>query len=348
MKESLTRMSPRAALAALSLALLAACASTEQAAPVESRTPGAPARASVEEAAAPQAPSLPRPGYHIVKRGETLYSISLENGQDYREVARWNGIDNPSLIQVGQELRVTPPETGNSVTPVQMPSISVVSSSPAAAPDAMTAAPAALPPASASQAPGVLRTEPKGGRVAYSPTALADLQKGGPVATASGPQATPARPVAASAPAAVPATQSAPVAAPAASAPVEAKSGDDAIDWLWPTTGKVIATFNDASNKGVDLAGNVGDPVLATAAGKVIYVGSDLRGYGNLVIIKHNNSYLSAYAHNSEVLVKEGLQVARGQKIAAVGQSDADRPKLHFEIRRQGKPVDPLKYLPKR
>lgn len=351
---SLPRMSPRALFVALSWAMLAGCASTELAAPVESRTPAAPVRAGAEEAVTtPAAPALPRPGYHIVKRGETLYSISLENGQDYREVARWNAIDNPNLIQVGQELRVLPPETGASVTPVQMPSISVVASTPSAS------APQVVPPATGAtsaplvaNSPTVVKTEPKGGRVPYSPTILADLQKGAPVTAVSAPQPAPTKPVApvvSSAPVAAPASQSAPVATSAASAPVaETKSGDEAIDWLWPTNGKVIATFNDASNKGVDLAGNVGDPVLATAAGKVIYVGSDLRGYGNLVIIKHNNSYLSAYAHNSEVLVKEGLQVARGQKIAAVGQSDADRPKLHFEIRRQGKPVDPLKYLPKR
>ena len=115
--------------------------------------------------------------------------------------------------------------------------------------------------------------------------------------------------------------------------------------------GKTIATFSEAgdnANKGLDLAGKTGDPVLAAAAGKVVYAGSGLRGYGNLVIVKHDSTYLSAYAHNSKILVKEGDSVSRGQKIAEVGSSDADQPKLHFEIRKLGKPVDPLALLPNR
>lgn len=120
---------------------------------------------------------------------------------------------------------------------------------------------------------------------------------------------------------------------------------DEAVDWGWPTQGKVITKFND-SNKGVDIAGNEGQPILAAAAGKVVYSGTGLRGYGKLVIIKHNKSYLSAYAHNSQILVKEGQDVAKGQKIAEMGNSDADGVKLHFEIRRLGQPTDPEKFLP--
>ncbi|WP_287369191.1 peptidoglycan DD-metalloendopeptidase family protein, partial [Thauera sp.] len=106
--------------------------------------------------------------------------------------------------------------------------------------------------------------------------------------------------------------------------------------------------YNEASNKGVDIAGNVGDPVVAAAAGKVVYAGSGLRGYGKLVVIKHNQEYNSVYAHNDKLLVKEDDQVTQGQKIAELGSSEADRPKLHFEIRKQGKAVDPMKYLPAR
>lgn len=134
----------------------------------------------------------------------------------------------------------------------------------------------------------------------------------------------------------------------AATAPPPAATGAKDSAWLWPASGAIIAGFNEASNKGLDIAGNPGDPVLASAGGKVVYSGSGLRGYGKLVIIKHDESYLTAYAHNRELLVKEGDTVTRGQKIAELGSSDADRPKLHFEIRKQGRPVDPMTYLPPR
>ena len=136
---------------------------------------------------------------------------------------------------------------------------------------------------------------------------------------------------------------------PAPSAPVVRGDGpDERIDWAWPASGKLIEGFNEARNKGLDIAGNPGDPVLAAADGKVVYSGSGLRGYGNLIIIKHNNTYLSAYAHNRTLLIKEGQEVKRGQRIAELGQSDAASPRVHFEIRRQGKPVDPAGFLPAR
>jgi lipoprotein NlpD len=120
---------------------------------------------------------------------------------------------------------------------------------------------------------------------------------------------------------------------------------DEGLRWSWPTNGKVIANFSEAANKGIDIAGAMAQPINAASAGKVIYSGSDLRGYGKLVIIKHNKTYLSVYAHNSRILVKEGQQVAAGQKIAEMGNSDSSSIKLHFEIRRQGKSVDPMKFL---
>lgn len=122
----------------------------------------------------------------------------------------------------------------------------------------------------------------------------------------------------------------------------------DGVKFAWPTKGKVVEGFNDSSNKGINIAGKMGDPVDAAADGKVVYAGSGLRGYGNLVIIKHENNYLTAYAHNSKILVKEGETVKRGQRIADMGDSDADSVILHFEVRRQGKPVDPLKFLSQR
>jgi lipoprotein NlpD len=131
------------------------------------------------------------------------------------------------------------------------------------------------------------------------------------------------------------------------SRPVE-ETGD-AVTWTWPTQGKIVANFNENGGpKGLQIAGEIGQPVLASAAGRVVYTGSGLRGYGNLVIIKHNNTYLTAYAHNQSLLVKEDQNVRRGQKIAEMGSTDAERVQLHFEIRRQGRPVDPAKLLPPR
>lgn len=136
------------------------------------------------------------------------------------------------------------------------------------------------------------------------------------------------------------------LAAPAASeTPAAAPGGGQ---WQWPAAGSVIAGFNEASNKGLDIGGSVGDPVYAASAGKVVYAGSGLRGYGKLIVIKHNQEYNSVYAHNDKLLVKEDEQVAQGQKIAELGSSEAERPKLHFEIRKQGKAVDPMGYLPAR
>ena len=115
---------------------------------------------------------------------------------------------------------------------------------------------------------------------------------------------------------------------------------------MWPTSGKVVGTFNDATSKGIAIAGKLGQPVLASAPGRVIFSGTGIRGFGKLIVIKHNNTYLSVYAHNSELMVKEGQTVSKGQKIAEMGNTDADQVKLHFEIRRFGKPVDPMKLLP--
>ena len=136
--------------------------------------------------------------------------------------------------------------------------------------------------------------------------------------------------------------------APATPAPAAAPAGEDELAFIWPASGSLIAGFDEARNKGFDIAGKAGDPVLAAADGRVVYAGAGLRGYGNLVILKHNNTFLTAYAHNQTLLVKEDQAVRKGQKIAEMGNTDADRVKLHFEIRRQGKPVDPTRYLPSR
>lgn len=305
----------RCATALIPLLLLVACASNTPA-PVEVRT-------AVKPSAEVSSTLTERPGYYIVKRGDTLYSIARQFSRDYRSLAEWNGLTDPSVISAGQELRVVPPvviasapaaeSAGSESLPVPAPV--VIGSSPVLS--------SPMPSVSASS--GKLLTEPKGGRLAYSEQAWKDLTQSR------------AEPAAGSSAPAVKAPE------PAVAVPVV---GDGT--WAWPAAGKLIASFNDSSNKGIDLGGNIGDDVLAAGSGEVKYVGSSLRGYGNLVIIKHNNDYSSVYAHNQEILVKENQQVKKGQKIATLGKSDSDKPKLHFEIRRQGKPVDPLKYLPSR
>jgi lipoprotein NlpD len=135
-------------------------------------------------------------------------------------------------------------------------------------------------------------------------------------------------------------------ATPAPATTPDAAPGDE-LEFIWPAKGQLVATFDEAKNKGVSIAGRLGDPVVAAASGRVVYAGAGLRGYGNLIILKHNNTYLTAYAHNQALLVREDQAVRQGQKIAEMGSSDADRVKLHFEVRRLGKPVDPLEHLPK-
>jgi len=172
-----------------------------------------------------------------------------------------------------------------------------------------------------------------------------------PVASSTISPAAPASAPAAAASSAKPAASAAPgaVVAVAPTTPASpASSGDDEMAFIWPAPGSLISGFDEARNKGYDIAGKAGDSVVAAADGRVVYAGAGLRGYGNLVILKHNNTFLTAYAHNQTLLVKEDQSVRKGQKIAEMGSTDSDRVKLHFEIRRQGKPVDPSRYLPAR
>ena len=290
-------------------ALLSACANHPPA-PVVDRGTAGPARTAAAEA---------RPGYYTVKKGDTLYSIALDHGQPYRDVAAWNNIENPNVIRVGQSLRIAPPqdEGGGVVTPIKTTDVETVK----------PIGNASVPPVVAgSQA--MLKQDPKGGKQPYSDEAWAKAQQG------------------ASAPAAKPAET-----ATAAEKPAEtpaAASSDEVADWVWPTAGKVGTPFAEGSSKGIDIPAKAGQPVLAASGGTVTLVSNAVRGYGNLVVIKHSQTLLSVYAHNSKVLVEEKQTVTKGQKIAEVGATDTDSPKLHFEIRRMGKPVDPLKFLPPR
>ena len=297
--------------------LLAGCFS-QQPAPAVDRNATAQSRAAV--AVQPSGP-----GYYTVKRGDTLYRIALENGQDYKDIATWNSLVNPSAIKEGQVLRVAPPgavENNGNVVAKPVGVGSVVESRSLDQP--ATTAPVATPPNAS------LKQEPRVGKEPYSDEAYARLNK------SVEPAVKPAEPKPEPAP-----------AAPIPTAPAVA-TGPDELPWLWPSSGKVVGTYSEAGNKGLDFSGKAGDPVIASADGKVVYAGAGLRGYGELIIVKHNATFLSAYAHNRKILVKEGQQVSRGQKIAEMGSTDADSVKLHFEIRKQGKPVDPAQYLPKK
>jgi lipoprotein NlpD len=259
-----------------------------------------------------------RPEYHVVKKGDTLYGIALDYGQDYRELAAWNSLEDPGLIKIDQRLRLFPPDSVGEATTAQPTPL---------------AAPAAVP----------VFSEPKARKLPYSEQALVQLKMPASKPAAAAP--TPAVAATAQAPAKPAVTHPAPVTP----AQKESTAGDGRMTWEWPAQGKLLYGFGQGSNqKGVGIEGRSGQPVLAAAPGKVVYSGSGLRGYGKLIIIKHNTSYLSVYAHNSQILVKEGQTVAKGQKIAEIGDTDSDRIALHFEIRRLGKPIDPLQYLPER
>ena len=342
-------LSVRAAVALLVTVALAGCASKTPA-PVVERLPTPAAKP------APAPTASPRPETYTVKRGDTLYSIALENGMDVRELAAMNNITDPSKLAVGQVLRVRPAapavtttETGVQVRPIA--GTAPIEARPLGTEPGRPTTPAAAPAEAKAPAaaPGAIKTEPKAQKLPYSEENLALLQREDarpPAAATPAPRTEPAPAAKPESPpvAKVEPTPAAPVA-PARPAPDADEP--DRVDWSWPYGGRLLAGFSDA-NKGIDLAGKPGDPVNASAAGRVVYTGSAIRGYGQLVIIKHNDTYLSAYAHNSKILVKEGQTVAKGQRIDEVGATDADQPKLHFEIRRQGKPVDPMRYLPER
>ncbi len=296
----------RGALAPLVLVLLlAGCASPRTPAPVEDRNvlirPAlpAPAAAPAPVTPAPESPktinseNAGKPGFYMVKSGDTMIRIGLETGQNWKDLVKWNNLDNPNVIEAGQILRVVPPgsDAGVSTRPI---------------------------------ATSKIETRP--------------LDTRNPASGASAPA--PATPVAAASSA-----SNAAASTPANPAPRDA---DDEISWQWPAIGALLTSFEEGKAKGLTIGGKAGDPVLAAAEGRVVYAGSGLRGYGNLVILKHNNTYLTAYAHNQVLIVKEDQNVRRGQKIAEMGSSDADRVQLHFEIRKQGKPIDPAKLLPPR
>jgi lipoprotein NlpD len=325
------------AFVAVAVAVVLAGCMTRAPAPVIEREPFP----SLRPVAPPPSGTLARPPEvvptYTIKRGDTLYQIALDHGLDYRELAAWNNIENVNVIRVGQVLVLAAPggAEGGAVTAPLLSTAPVVPSG------SETRPPPLLPPSSGRPNTPTFKTEPRAIKLPYSEQALAQLQQlGGPSVPSL---------------AAAPEAHQAPIAAPPAATPAGPRpdagrvpeiDGDD-LGWIWPTSGKVVTGFSESANlKGIDIAGKSGQPVVASAAGKVVYAGSGLRGYGKLIIVKHNSTFLSAYAHNREITVKEGQQVARGQKIAEMGDTDSDQVKLHFEIRRLGKPVDPAKFLP--
>jgi len=216
------------------------------------------------------------PGFYRVKRGDTLLRIALDNGQSYRDIAAWNNITDPNLIEVDQLLRVRPPPG---------PRVSTKPIEPLKPADSKDAKAAADKKAAPKKVEEKEVTEAKADAV------------------------------------------------------------DPPIKLSWPAKGKVVEEFSEGKNKGIDIAGKLGEPIQAASDGKVVYAGNSLRGYGNLVIVKHDNTYLTAYAHNRSLLVKEGDSVRKGQRIAEMGDSDANMVKLHFEVRVNGKPVNPIQFL---
>ena len=266
-----------------------------------------PAVSAVPPAASPAAA---RPGEVVVQKGDTLFAIAFANGLDYRDLAFWNNLPSPDLIQGGQILRLTPPATlstkAKEVETMPLrdagpPLVKVIKEAP-------------------------LLTEPKAQRLPYTEANWAMLtgktQEVSVVAEI--PQTGP-----------VPSTGN-------------AQDQEASDEWCWPAEGSLIGRFGEGGGKGINIAGEKQSPIFSSAPGKVVYSGSGLRGYGKMVIIKHPGEYLTAYAHNHAILVKEGQWVKGGQKIAEMGDTESDRVKLHFEIRQYGKPIDPLKILPER
>lgn len=273
-------------LACLILVFSLSACTTSRVAPVTSRDRDIEStkKQIVRESTSQKQADTGKPSVHMVKKGDTLYSIAWNYGHDYREIAQWNKINPPYVIYPGQTLKLQAP------------------------PDIKTEP--------LEQGPIVRKTVP-------DKKAMKPEVKSKPVTKKTEP---------------------------------ERKLPDDSqkkatlpggnIHWSWPVKGKLVKLNTPKSEKGIDIEGKLGQRIDAAAIGDVVYSGSGLLGYGKLIIIKHNETFLSAYAHNSKLLVKEGDRVNQGQQIAHMGQTTDGRPLLHFEIRKNGKPIDPLRYLP--
>ena len=275
--------------------------------------------------------------FYTVQKGDTFYSIALNHGIDHQELAEWNGITDPNSIQPGQRINLSVPVKQAQPELFALPQGSPGSTVGSASPESLVVMPnlQSLDSTVQDGSSDKLKTQPKAFKLPYSEQNVARLQYS--VNPSPTVQATPVIEKMARIEAAPE-----PVSSVQETYPLSTDSG---ADWIWPTSGKLLSSFSKNA-KGIKIAGQTGQSVVASASGEVVYSGHGLRGYGNLIIIKHNNVYLSAYAHNSKILVKEGESVIKGQKIAEVGNTDTDTTQLHFEIRKHGKPVDPFMYLP--
>jgi len=271
--------------------ILAACAGTQNRAPVIERSAAVSNKKPVSVKSVNKSTDKDwRPDFYVVKKGDTLYSVGLEHGYDYKEIAQLNQIEQPYVIRVGQSLKL---KDAKAPTKTQAPQQK-------AQEDDVVIKPLNTD----AQAPASTELNEQKVTPASTPARNSNIQN------------------------------------------IAFGNNEEITEWAWPTKGKITNGFTEGgSAKGIDIEGALGQDINSAGAGKVIYNGSDLRGYGNLVIVKHNKDYLSVYAHNNKILVKEGQQVLKGQKIAEMGSSGADKVKLHFEIRFQGKSVDPTKFL---
>ncbi len=300
--------------------LLGACTSVPNHAPVVERSGEVPVEvpAPVAEPGTTKVVSEPRASY-TVKRGDTLLRIAFDHGQSYSDLVAWNNLKNPNDIKVDQVLWIAAPDSAGGVKTNAINTSSGIEIR-------------SLTPIN----PATNKSSPKGDKRPYSEANLAEMQKQEALNAS----------LAASAAAGGVKTEVGAASSKVPEKVAEKTAVVDSIDWIWPSDGKLVASTGEQKNKGIDIAGRLGQDVVAAAPGKVIYEGNAMRGYGNILIIKHANNYLSAYAHNKQNLVKEGQAVSKGQRIAEMGDSDAESVRLHFEIRQAGKPVDPLKLLP--
>ncbi len=312
--------------------LLIGCSTTQSPVPVVDRVktdlPGSTSKST-------QATDLNNQ-FYTVQKGDTLYSIALNHGIDFKKIAEWNDIVDPKTIKPGQRINLSAPTKDSQPALFALPGQPIETTI-----EPNLEPPVAVSQESASGAGGKvktdLKTSPKALKLPFSEQNVARLKD--PANILPIVQTPTSSPM-------VERNTRIESASQSESQKSEKMINQSDTEWIWPTTGKVLSSFSKNS-KGVKIAGQAGQAILASAAGEVVYSGHGLRGYGNLIIIKHNNTFLSAYAHNSKILVKEGEAVVKGQKIAEMGNTDTDITQLHFEIRKNGKPVDPLEYLPK-
>jgi lipoprotein NlpD len=321
---------------------------------ITSVTPISPSAPGALPSGPSAAGNTPGSQFHVVQKGENLYRIALNNGIDLNNLAAWNNITAVTPIREGQVLRLRPLDlnaptvtsgaAGGTVPraiegqPLPAPSLSVQPSAPASAPGATSAIPA--PAITPIDVP--VRRDPVAQRQPYSDSALAQMQR--EAASSSAASAASASGAAAGATTVI---TPPPVVAPVIEAQVRPGAGIDREGtlWTWPTSGRIASKFNErAAMKGIDISANIGTPVVAAAPGKVIYVGKEPRGFGQMIVVSHAKETVSVYFHTDKVAVKEQQRVTLGQRMAEV--SDGSGNKMHFEVRRSGRPIDPIALMP--